>query len=47
MYYYHSFAKQQVDLNWANPEVRQAMLEMLDFWIDQGWTASGWTSSTT
>ena len=36
MYYYHSFAKQQVDLNWANPEVRQAMLEMLDFWIDQG-----------
>lgn len=36
MYYYHSFAKQQADLNWANPDVQQAMLEMLDFWMDEG-----------
>lgn len=36
MYYYHSFAKEQVDLNWANPAVRQAMLEVLDFWMDEG-----------
>lgn len=36
MYYYHSFAKEQADLNWTNPEVKQAMFRMLDFWIDQG-----------
>ena len=36
MYYYHSFARQQADLNWAEPEVRRAMLDMLDFWIDEG-----------
>lgn len=35
-YYYHSFAKQQVDLNWANPEVKKAMFQMLDFWIEKG-----------
>lgn len=36
MYYYHSFAKEQADLNWANPEVKQAVFEMLDFWADKG-----------
>lgn len=36
MYYYHSFAKEQADLNWANPEVKQAMFRMLDFWMDLG-----------
>lgn len=36
MYYYHSFAKEQVDLNWTNPEVKQAVLEMLDFWVKKG-----------
>lgn len=36
MYYYHSFAKEQADLNWANPQVKQAMFQMLDFWMDQG-----------
>lgn len=36
MYYYHSFAKQQVDLNWTNPEVKQAVFEMLDFWVEKG-----------
>ena len=36
MYYYHAFAKEQADLNWANPEVRRAMLGVLDFWMDQG-----------
>ncbi|WP_299093758.1 alpha-glucosidase [uncultured Metabacillus sp.] len=35
-YYYHAFAKEQVDLNWANPEVKQAMFEMMAFWLDKG-----------
>lgn len=35
-YYYHSFAKEQVDLNWANPEVKEAVFEMLQFWVDKG-----------
>ena len=44
-YYYHAFAKEQVDLNWANPEVRQAMKDVMGFgWIRES-TASGWTSS--
>lgn len=33
-YYYHAFAKEQVDLNWANPEVRQARKTS---WLS-GWT---------
>lgn len=36
MYYYHSFAKEQVDLNWTNPEVKKAVFEMLDFWKEKG-----------
>lgn len=35
-YYLHSFAKQQPDLNWDNPEVRQAMQGVMKFWIDKG-----------
>lgn len=35
-YYYHSFAKEQVDLNWANPEVKEAVFEMLQFWVEKG-----------
>lgn len=35
-YYYHSFAKEQVDLNWANPEVKEAVFEMLRFWVGKG-----------
>ncbi|GAA0315827.1 alpha-amylase family glycosyl hydrolase [Bacillus carboniphilus] len=35
-YYYHAFAKEQVDLNWANPEVREAMKDVMKFWIDKG-----------
>lgn len=35
-YYYHSFAKEQVDLNWANLEVKEAVFEMLQFWVDKG-----------
>lgn len=35
-YYLHSFAKQQPDLNWDNPEVRQAMHEVIQFWVARG-----------
>jgi len=35
-YYYHSFLKQQPDLNWRNPRVRHAMHDVLRFWLDRG-----------
>ena len=35
-YYYHAFLKDQPDLNWRNPEVQQAMLEVMKFWLDKG-----------
>jgi alpha-glucosidase len=35
-YYYHSFLKQQPDLNWRNPELREAMFDVLRFWLDRG-----------
>ena len=35
-YYLHSFLKEQPDLNWRNPEVRRAMLDVLRFWLDRG-----------
>jgi alpha-glucosidase len=35
-YYYHYFMKQQPDLNWHNPEVKQAMWDAARFWLDLG-----------
>ncbi|MEH7746813.1 alpha-glucosidase [Neobacillus drentensis] len=35
-YYYHAFAKEQVDLNWANPEVKCAMFDVMKFWLEKG-----------
>ncbi|UNK20270.1 alpha-glucosidase [Paenibacillus sp. N3/727] len=35
-YYYHAFAKEQVDLNWAHPDVRTAMKDVMGFWLDKG-----------
>jgi alpha-glucosidase len=35
-YYYHYFYVQQPDLNWHNPEVRDAMYGVLDFWMRHG-----------
>ncbi len=35
-YYLHAFLKEQPDLNWRNPEVRKAMLDVLRFWFDRG-----------
>jgi glycosidase len=35
-YYLHSFLKEQPDLNWRNPQVQQAMYDVLRFWLDKG-----------
>jgi alpha-glucosidase len=35
-YYYHYFLKEQPDLNWRNPEVKNAMWEAVRFWLDRG-----------
>lgn len=35
-YYYHAFLKEQPDLNWRNPEVKQAMWDAVRFWLDMG-----------
>ncbi|MBZ0317079.1 MAG: alpha-glucosidase C-terminal domain-containing protein [Anaerolineae bacterium] len=34
-YYLHSFLKEQPDLNWRNPEVKQAMLNAVRFWLER------------
>lgn len=35
-YYLHAFLKEQPDLNWRNPELRAAMMDVLRFWFDRG-----------
>ncbi|WP_038173406.1 glycoside hydrolase family 13 protein [Vibrio pacinii] len=35
-YYLHIFSDKQPDLNWANPEVREAVYEMMHFWLKKG-----------
>lgn len=35
-YYLHAFLKEQPDLNWRNPAVRAAMMDVLRFWLDRG-----------
>ncbi|MEW6638295.1 MAG: alpha-amylase family glycosyl hydrolase [Actinomycetota bacterium] len=35
-YYYHAYLPGQPDLNWRNPEVRAAMLDVLRFWLKRG-----------
>jgi alpha-glucosidase len=35
-YYYHAYLKEQPDLNWWNPEVQAAMLDVLRFWLERG-----------
>jgi len=34
--FYHSFFKEQPDLNWRNPELSAAFFEELKFWMDMG-----------
>ena len=35
-YYLHQFVKEQPELNWRNPEVREAMMDVLRFWLERG-----------
>ena len=35
-YYWHRFFSHQPDLNYDNPEVQEAMLDVLRFWLDLG-----------
>ena len=35
-YYLHAFLKEQPDLNWRNPDVRDAMMDVMRFWFDRG-----------
>jgi oligo-1,6-glucosidase len=35
-YYLHIFSPKQPDLNWENPEVRQAVYAMMRWWLDRG-----------
>ena len=35
-YYWHRFYSHQPDLNFANPSVRQAIFEAMDFWLEMG-----------
>lgn len=35
-YYYHSFFREQPDLNWRNEEVKAAMFKQMEFWLDKG-----------
>jgi alpha-glucosidase len=41
-YYMHQFLKEQPQLNAHNPAVQDALLDALRFWLDRGWTGSGW-----
>ena len=36
MYYFHAFQKKQPDLNWENPKMRQAIYDMINWWLDKG-----------
>ena len=35
-YFLHLFSKKQPDLNWENPDVRAAVYEMMNWWLDRG-----------
>ena len=35
-YYLHSFHKDQPDLNWQNPDLREEIYKMINWWLDKG-----------
>lgn len=35
-YYLHLFSRKQPDLNWENPEMRNSLYEMINWWLDKG-----------
>jgi alpha-glucosidase len=44
-WYYHIFLPQQPDVNWANPGLRNAMFDVVRFWLNHG--ASGFRLDAT
>ncbi len=36
LYYLHLFAKEQPDLNWENPVLRNKLYDMINWWLDKG-----------
>ena len=36
LYYLHMFAKEQPDLNWENPKLRQELYQMVNWWLEKG-----------
>ena len=35
-YYFHMFAKEQPDLNWETPKLREEIYRMINWWLDKG-----------
>lgn len=35
-FYFHAFAKEQPDLNWENPKLRQEIYDMMTYWQEKG-----------
>ncbi len=35
-WYFHTFAKEQPDLNWENEQMRSEIYEMINWWLDKG-----------
>lgn len=35
-YYFHMFAKEQPDLNWENPKLREEIYRMINWWLEKG-----------
>jgi len=35
-YYWHRFFSHQPDLNWDNPEVKERMFEVMEYWLERG-----------
>lgn len=36
LYYLHAFAKEQPDLNWENPKVKEELFKMANWWLEKG-----------
>lgn len=36
LYYFHMFAKEQPDLNWENPKLREELYRMINWWLEKG-----------
>lgn len=35
-YYFHQFTRRQPDLNWENPQLRESIYQMMNWWLDRG-----------